>query len=290
MTPKNAFEAFAIRVIADSDPIAMTQSLGTRVLDHRGLVDMPALMVLFDDLGGIPFAIADRSSSSLQARLSLSMGARPGVDDVLRGDSRVEMSDEALGSTTVRITRGGEPVLTGTARNVRVGRAVVGESEVVVGEPLPAPDEVPAPAPIDPSLTGAQIIASIADGSRRIGPLAELLGGEVVDPDPAALRFAVPAAQWMGNFFGTMHGGMIGAITAQAASLGVAANLRAGVGYQLVEFTVAFLRSPAVDGRPVTATVTPVKIGRRLSTVDVVLHDADGTLLARGTADARCDA
>ena len=107
--------------------------------------------------------------------------------------------------------------------------------------------------------------------------------------DPAALRLAVPAAKWMGNFFGTMHGGMIATIVAQAASLGVAANLRAGVGYQLVEFTVAFLRSPAVDGRVVTATVTPVKIGRRLSTVDVELHDADGMLLARATADARCD-
>ncbi len=288
--PRNAFDAFAIRMVADSDPIAMTQSLGTRVLDHRGLIDLPALMVLFDDLGGIPFALADRSSSSLQARLSLSMGSRPAPGEVLRGDSRLVMSDDALGSTTVRITGDGEPVVIGSARSVRVGRAVVGESEVVVGEPLPAPDEAPVPVPIDPSLSGAQVIAAIAAGRLPVGPLGELLGAVVVDAEPAALQMTVPAVAWMGNFFGTMHGGMIGTITAQAASLGVAANLRAGVGYQLVEFTVAFLRSPAVDGRAVTATVTPVKIGRRLSTVDVALHDADGTLLARATADARCDA
>lgn len=287
--PVNAFDAFAIRVDSHEPPLVMTQPMGTRFADHRGLIDMPALMVLFDDLGGIPFSYADRSSSSLQARLSVSVGPRPALTDVLRGESSLRMSDEAFGSTAVRVTRGDEEVAGGRARSARVGRARIGESEIVVGPTLPAPDDAELPEPIDPSLTGAQIVASIADGERRIGPLGELLDGSISDADPAALRLAVPAAKWMGNFFGTMHGGMIATIVAQAASLGVAANLRAGVGYQLVEFTVAFLRSPAVDGRVVTATVTPVKIGRRLSTVDVELHDADGMLLARATADARCD-
>nr|WP_249361958.1 PaaI family thioesterase [Gordonia araii] len=199
------------------------------------------------------------------------------------------MSDEGLGSTRVDIVRGEDAVASGFARSVRVGRAVIGESEVVVGETLPAPDEAELPPPIDPAFSGADIVAAIADGGLRIGPLAELLGGTIVDPNPEALRFAVPAVAWMGNFFGTMHGGIIGTIVAQAASLGVAANMRAGTGYQLVDFTVAFLRSPAVDGQPVTATATPAKLGRRLSTVDVELRAADGTLLARATADARCD-
>ncbi|HNP57203.1 MAG TPA: PaaI family thioesterase [Gordonia sp. (in: high G+C Gram-positive bacteria)] len=288
--PVNAFDAFAIRVDSLEPPLVMTQPMGARFADHRGLIEMPALMVLFDDLGGIPFSFADRSSSSLQARLSVSVGPRPGLTDVLRGESVLSMSDEAFGSTTVRVTRGDdEEVAGGRARSARVGRARIGESEIVVGPTLPAPDDAELPEPIDQSLTGAQIVASIADGERRIGPLGELLGASIADADPAAVRLAIPAAKWMGNFFGTMHGGMIATIVAQAASLGVAANLRAGVGYQLVEFTVAFLRSPAVDGRSVTATAIPVKIGRRLSTVDVELHDADGILLARATADARCD-
>lgn len=169
-SPTDAFEAFAIRVVADSAPIAMTQSLGTRILDHRGLVDLPALLVLVDDLGGVPFALADRSSSSLQARLTMSMGARPDRGDVLRGDSELEMFDDALGSTTVRVVRDDEVVVRGQARSVRVGRTVIGESGVVVGEPLPAPDEAEPPPTIDPTLSGAAVIASIADGTLRIGP------------------------------------------------------------------------------------------------------------------------
>ena len=91
------------------------------------------------------------------------------------------------------------------------------------------------------------------------------------------MRLAIPAAKWMGNF---RHDARRHDRDHRRAGgvAGVAANLRAGVGYQLVEFTVAFLRSPAVDGRSVTATAIPVKIGRRLSTVDVELHDADGIL------------
>ena len=287
--PTNAFEAFAIRLVADSDPIAMTQTLGLRVADHRGLIDLPALMVLFDDLGGIPFALADRSSSSLQARLTVSMGSCPSIGDVLYGDSSLVMFDEAIGSTTVSIRRGDEPIVVGSARSVRVGRAIVGESELVAGEPLPAPDDAQKPPPIDEALSGAQLVESIAEGHRSIGPLAQMLGGSIIDPDPSALRFAVAATPWMGNFFGTMHGGMIATIVAQAASLGVAATMPAGRDYQLIELTVAFLRSPAVDGQEVVATVVPVKLGRRLTTVDIALHDSDGTLLARGTADARCD-
>lgn len=287
--PKNAFDAFAIRIVPGSDPISMTQPMGTRIVDHRGRVELPALMVLFDDLGGLPFALADRSSSSLQARLSVSVGAGLALGDVVRGDGQLLMSDESFGSTRVRLSRDGEPVASGSARSVRVGRAVIGESEVVAGETLPAPDDAELPTPLDPSLSGAQIVAGIADGSLSAGPLAELLGAKIADPDPSALRLAVPTVAWMGNFFGTMHGGIIATITAQAASFGIAANMRPGVGYRIVEFTIAFLRSPALDGRPVVATVKPVKIGRRLSTVDVELHADDGTLLARATADARCD-
>ncbi|MFT3900900.1 MAG: PaaI family thioesterase [Gordonia sp. (in: high G+C Gram-positive bacteria)] len=288
-SPKNAFDAFAIRIEPESDPIAMTQPMGTRIVDHRGRVELPAVMVLFDDLGGLPFALADPSNSSIQARLTVAAGARLERGDVVRGDGRLTMHDDSFGSTTIRVTRGEDTVVHGMSRSVRVGRAVVGEPEVVAGETLPAPDDADLPEPIDPALSGADVVAAIADGSRRIGPLGELLGARIVDASPEALRLEVPAVEWMGNFFGSMHGGMIATIVAQAASLGIAANMRPGVDYQLTEYTVAFLRSPAVDGQNVVATVTPVKLGRRLSTVDVELHAADGTLLARGTADARCD-
>ena len=76
--PVNAFDAFCDPGRLLEPPLVMTQPMGARFADHRGLIEMPALMVLFDDLGGIPFSFADRSSSSLQARLSVSVGPRPG--------------------------------------------------------------------------------------------------------------------------------------------------------------------------------------------------------------------
>lgn len=285
------FHAFAIGRESGEPAPAMTQLLGTDLCDHRGLIELPALTVLFDDLGGLPFFFADPETSSMQARLSMSMLRRPAPDDVLRATARLAMSDAGYGSTTVEITRGdGDVVCVGSARNVRVGRPVVESAADDFWLPDPvAPDSHALVAPPDPALSGGEIVAGLIDGTLALGPIAELLGGTPISTDESgAVVVEFTSEPWMANLMGTMHGGVIGAMLAQACSFGAQRNVRAHGAYQLIDFTCEFHRSPVVDGRRVRVGVTPVKLGRRLSIFDARMYDGD-TLLGRATADARYD-
>ncbi|ALG85755.1 PaaI family thioesterase [Gordonia phthalatica] len=287
------FTAFAIgREPGDPTP-AMTQLLGTDLTDHRGLIELPALTVLFDDLGGLPFFHADPETSSMQARLSMSMLHRPAADDVLRATARLAMSDAGYGSTTVEITRGDGAVLcVGTARNVRVGRPIVDATaadDFSLPDPV-APNTRPVVAPPDPELSGAEVVARLIDGTLPLGPIADLLGASVASTaDDGTVSVEFTSEPWMANLMGTMHGGVIGAMLAQACSFGAQRNVRAHGAYQLIDFTCEFHRSPVVDGRRVRVEVTPVKLGRRLSIFDARMYDGE-QLLGRATADARYDA
>ncbi|WP_290850690.1 PaaI family thioesterase [Gordonia sp. (in: high G+C Gram-positive bacteria)] len=289
-TTTDPFAAFAIDREPGYPPPAMTQLLGTGVTDHRGLVELPALAVLFDDLGGMPFYFAEPETSSMQARLSMSMLHRPEVHDRLRATAELAISDPGYGSTTVQITRAdGSVVCVGTARNVRVGRPVVdGSDDLALPEPV-APNSQPAVAPLDPALSGAEVVAQLIDGTLPVGPITELLGGSVTrSDDDGSVAVEFTAAPWMANLMGTMHGGVIAAMLAQACSFDAQRNVRAGGGYQLIDFTCEFHRSPVVDGRSVRVEVTPVKLGRRLSIFDARMYDGE-QLLGRATADARFD-
>ncbi len=280
------FDAFGVGRLPGSALAEMTQRLGAGLADHRGLIDLPVLAVLFDDLGGLPFFVAE-PGSSMQSRLSMSMVERPAVDEELTATAELAMAAGDYGATSVQIRgAGGRLLMIGTARNVRVGRALVvqGDHSAL---PEPVAPVAPLPAPLDPARTGAQVVAAIAAGEIAAGPLAELLGAAVVVGAGGVELHAV-TAPWMGNIMGTMHGGVIGAIVAQGLSYAAQAATPAGVGYQVVEYSVAFLRSPQVDGRTVIVRTEPIKVGRRLGVFAAKLYDGD-TLLAHATADVRFD-
>ncbi|MGO3326558.1 PaaI family thioesterase [Gordonia sp. (in: high G+C Gram-positive bacteria)] len=287
-SPADPFNAFAVGRDEGFDGAVMHQYLGTSVTDHRGLIELPALAVLFDDLGGYRFYFQDPSASSLQSRLTMSMLARPSIDERLQATADLRMSSHEYGTTVVEITgTDGRVLCSGLARNVRVGRAQNTDAGSASATPqglndLPAVGGPPADA------TGREVIDEIRRGA-PIGPIAELLGGSISAADDDGLSYTTETAPWMGNMMGTMHGGVIGAVVAQGCSFGAQHYTRAGQQYQIIDFTVAFLRSPAVDGRRIHTRVTPVKLGRRLSVFDADLRDDDGTLLAHATADVRFD-
>ncbi|MBM7365878.1 PaaI family thioesterase [Gordonia hydrophobica] len=283
------FAAFAVGREPGAPVGTLVQILGTDLTDHRGLIELPALTVLFDDLGGLPFYHAAPETTSMQARLSMSMLHRLTVADRLDASAQLAMSGAGYGSTTVQITRGEDMVCVGTARNVRVGRPVTAD---VTGLTLPAPtasNTRPAVPPLDPSLPGTEVAARLIDATLPHGPLTELLGGRLVESrDDGAVVAEFTTAPWMANLMGSMHGGVIAAMLAQSCSFGAQRNVRADCGYQLIDFTCEFHRSPVVDGRHVRVEVTPVKLGRRLSIFDACMYDGD-RLLGRATADARFD-
>ncbi len=276
-TPRNPFDAFGIGV-------GLGQQLSGNVADHRGLIELPALAVLFDTIGGRPFYELDESSSSLQARVIMSALHRPNVTDRLTSTAQVRMHDDGYGTTTADIsTTDGLLVCTGITRNVRVGRAA--KSRDQIGE-LPAPTS-PGPLPTtDVRLAGHKIVEAIAHGDHPIGPIAELVDGSVAIHD-GATRFTAITAPWMANMMGTMHGGMIASIGALACSFGAQAHTQPGFDYQLLDFDIGFYRSPAVDGSPVHVDVTPIKVGRRIGSFEASMRTDDRTFLARATADVR---
>jgi len=285
--PADPFEAFSVGRTPGSALAEMVQKLGPGLTDHRGLIDLPALTVLFDDIGGVAFYTA-APESSMQARLSMSMLDRPETDEVLEATARLRMTSPGYGLTAVDIAgRDGRLLCTGSARNVRVGRSVENEAEHFdLAEPVPA-DRLPAVAAPDPALPGRTVIEAIAAGELPAGRIAELLGMrlQIVDDAPEVHCATAP---WEGNVMGTMHGGVIAAAVAQGISFGAQWHTRPGAGYQLVDFTIDFLRSPAVDGREVTVRITPIKLGRRLSLFAADLYDGS-LLLAHATAGARFD-
>lgn len=147
---------------------------------------------------------------------------------------------------------------------------------------------VDLPPAIEPSLTGREIVEQIANGVRPAGPITDLLNGRVglVEYDRAAgVHFLITSEPWMGNIFGTMHGGVIAAIVAQACSFAGQANAAAGVDYQLGDLAIGFLRSPTVHGGEATVDVRPVKAGRRIASFEAVMRSADSTVLSTAAAD-----
>ncbi|MFT3716920.1 MAG: PaaI family thioesterase [Gordonia sp. (in: high G+C Gram-positive bacteria)] len=297
-SPLDLFTAFGVGRRPGSELAEFAQDLGPGLTDHRGLIEMPVLAMLFDDIGGVPFFFGLGPGSdgnpprppaampSMQSRISMSMLDRLSVDDRLDAVGRVRIDSADYGVTDVEVRSAAGLVCTGTARNMRVGRDVV-----EVGDHLQVPEPVapsaPAVAAPDPGSSGGEIIAGLAAGDLPRGPFADLLGVRVaVDGDAVVTEAA--AAPWTANIMGTMHGGVIGALVGQGLSYGAQAHTAPGQDYLISEYSVSFLRSPAVDGRPVTVRVQPIKLGRRLSVLQAFLYDGE-TVLAHAVADVRMD-
>ncbi|OBC12544.1 hypothetical protein A5788_08050 [Gordonia sp. 852002-50816_SCH5313054-c] len=285
--PVAAFGVGAMRI--DDGVVVAEQQLGPRFADHRGLIDLPAYAVLFDHIGGIPYHRAT-DSPCMQARLALSTVGRAGLTDHLTGTAQLLMHDAKVGVTEIRVGDGTEDFCVGTARNVAVGRAVPDDfdnAELAHDIPDAASLDAVLAQPIPDDLDGETIVAQIARGERDRGPLAELLNA-TIDADGApsnTLRLVVDTEAWMGNMFGTMHGGVIGTIVGAACSLTGQQKAHAGQEYRVGDLSVAYFRSPPVDGSRVIVDVEPLKVGRRIATFSTRMTGADGTLLAEGAAD-----
>lgn len=280
------FSSFGVGRRPGSELTEMVAFLGPGLTDHRGLIEIPALTVLFDDIGGLPFFFADEGSS-VQARLSMSMLARPTITEELDATAELVLSDDAYGATAVRISGArGRSLCFGSARSVRVGRELVVDGD---HQQIPAPT---APSgelcSVDPNMPGREVIESLAHAWTSLGPLGALLGGQVSFAPDGTVQFSSTTAGWMANIMGSMHGGVIAAIVAQGLSYAAQAATPAGVGYQLIEFSTAFHRSPIVDGRTVVVHTRPIKVGRRLGFFAAELYDG-ANLLASATADVRFD-
>jgi acyl-coenzyme A thioesterase PaaI-like protein len=291
-TPNGPQSAFCVGFTGVSEAgISLQQHLSSTLVDHRGLVEMPAYAVMAESVtSGAYWYSFDEPVATVQSWLALTAGARPRVGDRLHAVSVLAHHDDAHGTATMTVTNGTHDVVcSGVARAVRVGRTTEAlravEKRIVV-----EPDELPTPpdidttvSAIDPKWDGPRILTAISRGEIARGPLCELLAMTVETGDDPVIT--VDPQSWMANPLGAIQGGVIASIIGQACSLAGQAHTGPGDRYTLADLSVFYFRSPPVDGRSLTLTTTTDRVGGRMATVEAAMTDGDGTRYVRAVAN-----
>lgn len=293
-TMQNLLSAFGIRHSQYHDGVmSAEQMLGPAVTDHRGRVEIPAYAVMVESAmsGGFWYSL-DEPVGSVQSWLSLTAAAPADVNQRLQATSRMLFSDEQYGALTIQITNENHHVVcAGVGRCVRVSRTSDASATIKAGTAAQpdaltptASEPVSAPTPVDPDLSGRQILAAISQGRTAAGPLCELFCGTVAFADDA-VRLTVSPQPWMANPLGAIQGGVVAAIIGQACSLAGQLYTEPGQKYALINLTASFWRSPPVDTGDIAVTTALDKLGRRIGTVSALMTGPDGVPLVRAVAD-----
>ncbi|WP_163752070.1 hotdog domain-containing protein [Mycolicibacterium helvum] len=292
-TPNGPQSVFSVGNTGVSEAgISLDQQVHQTLVDHRGVVEMPAYAVMAESVtsGAYWYTFAE-PVATVQSWLALTAGARPKVGDRLHAVSAMAHRDDAHGTATVTITTGNHDVVcSGVARAVRVGRstealrALDKDAIATPVETLPAPPDVDTTvSTIDPDWDGRRILAAISSGDIARGPLCELLDMTVAIEDEPVMTVTPQA--WMANPLGAIQGGVIASLIGQACSLAGQAHTSPGDRYTLADLSVFYFRSPPVDGRPLTLATTTERVGRRMGTVAATMTDAVGTRYVRAVAN-----
>jgi acyl-coenzyme A thioesterase PaaI-like protein len=276
--------------------ISLDQQVATTLLDHRGLVEMPAYSAMAESVtSGAYWFSFDEPVATVQSWLSLTAGTRPAVGDRLHAAAALAHHDDAHGTATMTITNDAQDVVcSGVARAVRVGRSTealraLDKDEITApDETLPEPPDIDTTvSPIDPGWDGRRILTAIHRGDIARGPICELLA-MTVEPGDELLLIVEPQP-WMANPLGAIQGGVIASLIGQACSLAGQAHTGPGDGYTLADLSVYYFRSPPVDGRSLTLATTTERVGRRMATVSATMADAGGTQYVKAVANIAYD-
>lgn len=286
--------AFGVVSAVEGDTMSATQHLTRDLADHRGRAEMPAYAMTAESItSGTFWHSFDAAVGSVQSWLSLTAGAPVGLDQRLYATTELLHTDGQQGAVTLRITNDRNEVVSGgLARCVLVGR--MGDHLATIKDTMPmktgeiVSDVVPVsilPPPIDPGLSGTQIMAAIGDGELSAGALCALLSA-TVESDGTHTRMTVTPQPWMANPLGAIQGGVMAAIMGQACSFAGQLHTAPGQSYSLADLSIYFFRSPPFD-QTVSVVTAPDRIGRRLGTVSAGMKSADGVEFARATANVR---
>lgn len=121
-----------------------------------------------------------------------------------------------------------------------------------------------------------------ASGSQSVGPLADALGivNEVQEPGLARMRLEVDPT-WH-NPHGTLHGGVIYTLIDYSMGGAVSVGLPDGESCTSIDVTVSYLA--AVRDGTLTVETQVVKQGRNIAFTESKVTDAEGRLVATGSA------
>ncbi|WP_163807075.1 PaaI family thioesterase [Mycolicibacterium anyangense] len=292
--PQEIFSITSARV--SEGGIALDQGITSGLVDHRGVIEMPAYGVLAESAtSGAYWRTFAEPVGTVQSFLTLCAGVPARVGDLLCATGVMAYRDEDYGVPTVTVTNQARDVIcSGVGRTVRVGRTTAALRELDPAAfstssamPPPPPDVDNTVSDIPPRWDGRRILTALARGDIARGPLSELLAVTVTaDEEPIV---AVEPQPWMANPLGAIQGGVIAALIGQACSLAGQAHTAPGDTYMIADLSVYYFRSPPVDGRSLTMSTSTQRLGRRMATVSAVMADRGGTEYVHAMANIAYD-
>jgi len=113
-------------------------------------------------------------------------------------------------------------------------------------------------------------------------PFIGRLGIAIEELAEGTARFSVEVADWMVNFHGTTHGGLMFSLA--DAALAAASNSRGQMAFAL-DVSIAFLKASRPGARLV-AEAREAHASGPIALYDLEIRDGDGTLVARAQATA----
>jgi uncharacterized protein (TIGR00369 family) len=132
--------------------------------------------------------------------------------------------------------------------------------------------------------SGLEFLRAIIRGEVPAPPMALLLGMDLIEADTGRAVFSVEPAEHHYNPLGTVHGGLAATLLDSAMTCAVSSTLPAGRALTTLELKTNFVRPITAETGPITASGTVLHAGSRTGTAEGKVEDAQGRLLAHGTA------
>lgn len=132
-------------------------------------------------------------------------------------------------------------------------------------------------------MNGLEVMQAICAGELPPPSIAVLLGMHPVEVGDGFATFELSPDERMMNPLGSIHGGIAATILDSCMGCAVHTTLAPGLGYTTAQLNLHYLRAMQPGMGPVRATGTVIHRGRKQSTAEGKLYDADGRLIAHGT-------
>ncbi len=133
-------------------------------------------------------------------------------------------------------------------------------------------------------ISGLEFLKGIVEGRFPPPPIAHLLGFSLVEVEEGRALFTGTPDFSVYNPIGSVHGGYIATLLDSCMSCAVHTTAPAGFGYTTVEIKVNFVRAVTDGTGLVRAEGKVINAGKRIGTSEGRLTDAQGRILAHGTA------
>jgi uncharacterized protein (TIGR00369 family) len=112
----------------------------------------------------------------------------------------------------------------------------------------------------------------------------ETLGLRPEELEEGRIVFSMRAEEWMSNPAGVVHGGMAATILDTVLTLAIVSKLPKGKTAQTIQMNLHYVRPLFPNGKIALAEGLAVHVGSTIGTAEGRLLNADGKLVAHGSA------